>query len=138
MDTPFMDLPFATHEERDWLLYMLGRITYKPTWTFKLERPSGEIDPWGITIRMYVPNSRGSEQETTPVQSTRRIPWMIYEQRDEKHFVDWLSREILSMERHELDEWFKIDGIMHRDPHASDKAIIKDLDAARDALGRLL
>ena len=92
-------------------------ITYKPNFTiefFEDHRHSYFI------IKMDVPDSTIDEEipPTVKVQQWSVIPPYDLTQ---DQFNDFVFREILRLERHEAQEWFKIDGKLWNDPHAHDR-----------------
>lgn len=52
-----------------------------------------------------------------PIQGKFEIPWPVWETMDEELFMAWLRDTLLSVERHEMDEWFARDGQLVDDPH---------------------
>jgi len=56
--------------------------------------------------------------EPRKVAQTAYVPAMAME--DEKIFWIWLRTVIRSMENHEIDEWFRVDGKLYDDPHKHD------------------
>lgn len=102
-----------------WVTKLIARFTYKPGWTFDLGRLPESHDSIRLEVRFYAPDSRGEEilPKTTSVTGTFDVPLRIWSVQDEAEFWVWLHHVLEYMERHELDEWFTIDGKLLRDPH---------------------
>lgn len=89
----------------------LKRITYKPGWIFSID------DTW--TMRPYLYISFRADDAFNPgreIKVGRCVPmpqWLP----DIEYFEAWLFQEIMKMERHEAQEFFKRDGEMLNDPH---------------------
>ena len=105
------------------LMTMLGKVTYKPNFSFSVE---GSDDHLMVIISMTVadavPDTPGrmtlrGPNNTIPI--TKRCPingWgnAIF---TERFFVEWLRDQIIELERHEINEWLQFDGKHLRDPH---------------------
>lgn len=105
------------HIVNDWL----KRIEYKPNARIKLgPRRFDDMmrEPIGIVVEVDVPDSYDPEQIVTIVHE-RFLPYMHKDDFD--HFVVWMRMLLHSVEMHEADEFFKVDGKRRFDPHAMNK-----------------
>ena len=102
-----------------WVESLLARFTYKPGWHIEQRRLPESADSVRLQIRFTAPDSRSLEREI-PVTGTFDVPYYIWFEEDEGRFWKWLHQVILFMERHELDEWFRVDGKLVDDPHAGE------------------
>lgn len=85
---------------------LLRRFTYRPGWTFSIE--NGDL-----RVRAEVIDANNQSQ-AIPLTFARSIPRCVYQEFD---WVGWLYEQVLAMERHEAQEFFKIDGRQVYDPH---------------------
>lgn len=92
--------------ERERLKVLLEHFTYKPKWRFSLVRE-------GLLISIIAPNTDNPEQ-MIEVNLSRGIPSFVHPDFPWEH---WLLDQIMEIERHEAQEFFKIDGIKVFDPH---------------------
>lgn len=102
-----------------WAEGLLGRFEYKPGWVLSLHRYSDDGDSVRLGVEFMAPDSRFPDSDTghVPVCGVFDIPAKVWESRSEAEFWVWLHRVLEFMERHELDEWFRIDGTLLSDPH---------------------
>ena len=125
------------------VLSILNRVSYKPNFEISC-RPSDDewMGPAVLHIIMYVPDSTLDYPKVTverdvryqrvadralmtglhyrlqptgviPVSGSRYVPAHL----PEEHFLGWLRHVLVEMEHHELDEWFKLDGVVLNNPH---------------------
>ena len=92
----------------------LARFTYKPQWHVSAlcEVFNGD----GPTIIFIVARVESAYHPGvyTNVSRSVIVPPFI---ETEEAFFDWIHFEIGSLEMHEIDEWFRVDGIQTCDPH---------------------
>lgn len=100
-----------------WLsLDFVARLDYKPNWVFGVVYDP-VMDHCSIKITMDVPDSRGSGK-TVPVGITDCLyPSMADLRGSEQFWKEYFHRQITRIEQHEIDEWFRLDGELVRDPH---------------------
>ncbi len=101
---------------------LLGRVTYKKGWTFRLESdydifivPSYffQEDVAYLYIEYTAPD-RNSPNKTTRVVGVTSIPIGHI---NETMFMRYVWDAILKSETHEVMEFLRIDGAIHWDPH---------------------
>lgn len=90
---------------------LLRVFTYRPGWTF-------EVDAGQLHIRAEVVDT-DDVRRTCVITDRRALP--LHSLRsghvDDKFWMQWLREAILSVERHEMDEFFKVGGVKVFDPH---------------------
>ena len=92
----------------------MSRIKYKPTATLEVIESTPNSGLTKIVCYMMVHDVK-AEYVTSiiPVQLSRQAPiWT-----DEINALHFISALILQLEHHEMDEWFKCDGLNVNDPH---------------------
>lgn len=92
---------------------LLKRVTYKPG--VKLAFDPGES--FGIatlTITSMVQDVN-EPSRTIPLTNRQALPPLEYMDRDE--FIFRIGDALMRFERHECDEWFRVDGKPVNDPH---------------------
>jgi hypothetical protein len=120
------------------VLELMEDFTYKPNWSFQVSTWDHEVR---ITLEMWVPDSTRpfrpvqvqtdqadwwalndhvmsrrdyiEHQEVVRINAGVRVPRLRHNE-----FYTWLRGVIRNMEDHELDEWFKVNGVPVNDPHA--------------------
>lgn len=109
----------------------LSRFTYKPGWHFEVTRKP-ELSAVHLVIGFMTLDSRLSEYARecpacrevmgvkTSVGGSFAIPQLCALKNPEKAFWNFLRSTIWFIERHEADEWFRVDGAMPYDPHIGD------------------
>lgn len=88
---------------------VLDRVSYKPGWTFGVMEKDSARYLW-CTAKVLDVYNPTIELELSTSQSIR---WNIRQDELKKE----IYRLIMSMEEHELLEWFRIDGKFFKDPH---------------------
>lgn len=68
-----------------------------------------------VDFSMRVQDTRSSTPSTIRVSIARAIP--LYARGDFRAFCHWFKEQLVFMELHELDEHFRVDGNLFRDPH---------------------
>lgn len=99
--------PPGTEADERPLAQLLQHFTYKPGWWFRVERGA-------LSIKAEVPDASDHGRTITltfqkhlpPVQHMHHFDWQ-----------GWLFHTILEMERHEVQEFFRVDGRTPYDPH---------------------
>lgn len=114
---------------------LLARFTYKPGWHFEIRRGTGHpvlhvaasvIDSRAVNLMgsahvRECPTCREFTGVRIPVEGQFPLPVRLRELRDpEGEFFRFLRNTIWFVERHEADEWFRVDGELRYDPHAND------------------
>jgi hypothetical protein len=106
------------HQVRD----VVGRLTYKPGWRF-------EVDPgmrFGSVYNgeMVVAELRVSQRSKDATLRTPGDSWTMmveplreFQCQDERTLLEAVYRLVKRLELHELDEWFKVDGLTLHNPH---------------------
>lgn len=93
----------------------LKRISYKPNW-----RLSVQGEHFGEPIlRIQFETVDTHTGAPTPINSARTIPMNAI--KDLREFIAWLSHAIMHVEKHEHDEWLKLDNEIINDPHKEDR-----------------
>lgn len=92
---------------------LLGRVTYKRDFEFCVLSDGPVAGPM-IRASMRVEDSRRPSTFGS-VQSTTTLPLAFT---DEYSFFSWFANWLIQLEKHESQEWFKVDGELFVDPHA--------------------
>jgi hypothetical protein len=71
---------------------------------------------YGATGCVHIPDGGMWSFQPRKVTQIAYVPAMAMED-DEKYFWLWLRTVIRSIEDHEIDEWFRVDGELYNDPH---------------------
>lgn len=93
------------------LRHVVGGITYKTGWEFSVEVYDQFTGPF-LVIRTVQPDS-GDENGEVPLV----IRSMIHPQSDVDRFIAWVLWRLTQAEIHEVQEFFKYDGVKYLDPH---------------------
>lgn len=119
-------LPPATNfrNATDALKY-LGRMTYKPgykfsCWVEDTNRPTME-QVIVLNLVVPVPDSTRADQKPVSIVFTNRESVHNVIHSGPMYLLSRVQHFFLLWERHEMDEWFRFDGVMVRDPHAGDR-----------------
>lgn len=91
------------------LKQLLQKFTYKPGWTFDVERE-------GLVIR-FTAIDADDHTKLAPVSFGVTIPAFV---RTDFPWDRWLLDQIMVVEDHEAREFFKINGVKVFDPHAQE------------------
>ena len=99
------------------VMHHLKRIQYKKNWEFDfrqqfapndfMHRHPDSID---VMMTMFVPNVCSKEGEEIKVCSILSLPMPEWIKRSPEELFDFVFHAIKSLEDHEAEEWFKIDG----------------------------
>lgn len=109
----------------------LGRIRYKPDTRFDVV--PGPYDMVTIQITRLLPDSTKGLSTISEYADERlwirvgvpiacnlgRFEYLPADLQFE-HFCHWLRDELIRLERHETDEWFRVDNTLPYDPHKGD------------------
>lgn len=95
---------------------ILYRITYKHGWEFEIIERNLFTRDTLLRITALVKDSRKANNYAT-LQHVAIIPDLLLLPDNSDMFVPWLFNEIMFVERHEAQEWFKVDGVVFDDPH---------------------
>jgi hypothetical protein len=88
---------------------LLGRFKYRPDWKF-------EIFDDQLLIKATV-ISADNHKELIPLQFGIGLPMYV---RPDFDWTHWLFQQIMTVERHEVEEFFQIGGVKVFDPHAGE------------------
>jgi hypothetical protein len=97
---------------------ILKHLSYKPNMKLELEPPHIFPNP-ALVLRAEVENSY-NPGEKIKVGFRTEIP-EFFNERDDHKFIEWVFQTIMKWERHEAQEWFKLDGVPLDDPHKNDR-----------------
>jgi hypothetical protein len=103
------------------ILRYLKRVTYKPGYKFSCwvdEQYQGNIV---LNLVIPVPDSTRADHKEVSIVYTDFLPIDAVLRYGETLLVEMLTKFFLGWERHEMDEWLRLDGKMYRDPHANDR-----------------
>lgn len=123
-----------------WALDQVRRVSYKPAWRLEMRRDMGgpTLHVEFMTEDSRHPGRPPSYRETTimadepfrierddliPVSAAFHVPPRILMDRDHVLFLHWLQGCLEFVEKHEQDEWFRVDGQLVNDPHAPRHAL---------------
>ena len=93
-------------------------LIYKPGWGIELSQRGGDLE---LRMSMLVPDSRTAAGESIQVRANKTIDLRYLCLFDENQFVNWVFDQIMRLERHEAQEWFRLRGELVDDPHADDR-----------------
>jgi hypothetical protein len=85
---------------------LLRQFTYKPNWTFVIQDDM-------LIIRLLAPDT-DNIKNIIPVHNAVTIPRFVV---TSFSWHSWLLEQIMCTERHEAQEFFKINGVKVFDPH---------------------
>lgn len=102
---------------------LIRRVTYKPGWSFSVKYAATSWDYGQLVITAQVRDSRGSQREIT-IQHQCIIPESMIEL-DEAYLLRWLQSCIMEVERHEMQEFLRLDGLLVDDPHRDEKSGVR-------------
>lgn len=94
---------------------ILARITYKPGFKMTLE-----IHDWNsgcVELKISHKTISVSKSEPALIYHTEKIVINELSQMTEKEFIALVYNAVTHLERHEQDEWFKVDGRPLVEPH---------------------
>ena len=99
---------------------IVAALTYKPGW--EIELVGGGVAGLALRLAMQAPDSTTTEHRPIAVRGDD-VPLDPHNLQlfDEKRFVDWVFNQIMRLERHEAQEWFRLRGELVDDPHADDR-----------------
>jgi hypothetical protein len=90
---------------------LLRNFTYRPGWMFS-------VYDGCLTVHAQVIDAN-NQTETCPLTSVQQLPMQALHYKD-FDWTNWLFRTILDLERHETQEFFRINGQPVYDPHSGD------------------
>jgi hypothetical protein len=104
---------------------LVGRITYKPGWKMVVSRTRTQneypsrYDLPAVWITVTLPAIDVNDPEHKIILSNQKCFWQytLETMKDEQILEYCVVNLLLDTEKHELDEWFKFDGIQIFDPH---------------------
>jgi hypothetical protein len=91
------------------LKLLLGRVTYKPGWEFKLICPENQWEPIQLLITQKARDVNNLSAQIM-LSTITAITWDIATQMSEQDFIYFVGTAIRDFELHEMDEWFKLGG----------------------------
>lgn len=105
----------------DVMTSVVSRLTYKPNMTLAFD-PDPLHDIPVLRVALYGPDSRDTPgPDGWPQKKVGfRIVFPDYLRHDgfdEGAAVAWIKEQLLRIEKHERDEWLRLDGAMIHDPH---------------------
>jgi hypothetical protein len=92
---------------------LLDKVEFHPDWRFEL------ADTFGSGLVLYITLTTVNVLDPSTHAKVCR-PFSIHPDSiitDPKHFYGWLRTCISRVFDHEIDEWYKVDGKHHQDPH---------------------
>lgn len=115
-----------THPCHVWL----GNISYRPGWSFEigyctmlLNTTPPTLIELRITAKTVESNSLKGDTTLTHVFALHSD---VLDRLTENEFYDLIFRHIEMVERHEMREFYKINGVRHVDPHRDDNRHLYD------------
>jgi hypothetical protein len=106
---------------------LLVGVTYKPGITISARPPiPGSVYMNGVgalVIKARVPDSYDPMKFIT-VGKHIEVPGTLVDlaETDPRKFYRWVFHQLLDFEKHEAQEWFKINGVLFDNPHATRRA----------------
>lgn len=110
----------------DVLALILKGVTYKPDYTFALDRIiANNIDGEDIELRITAHHTLDSRDENQLRRITIVHPTLVplYCQTSREAFLSFVRNCLNQLEIHEMDEWLQVDGELLNDPHRDDAYI---------------
>lgn len=95
---------------------LLSRITYKPNIRLELTDNTLMLAGPMLVVSSKVPNAYNPD-EMIGVGFNTQIPEYLLAVNDAKQMTKWIFARIMEWERHEAQEWFKVDGRVFDNPH---------------------
>lgn len=119
-----MDAPQPFRSATD-VLKFLNRFSYKPGYKlqfWKVDDGFPRMEQY-ITFNMVVPvpDSTKPDQPLINIAYTSKYSTYNFIQGGPDYAIHALRDFLMGWEKHELDEWYRIDGEMLSDPHAGDR-----------------
>lgn len=108
---------------RDWLRDLIGKVTYRPGWSFDVQNTLTDVAPWGpiwiVNINWVVPNNKYSAGLSPVVRIAMNfaVPYADAQARDVELVYRKLWDAIAALEAHERMEDLKLEGVPIYDPH---------------------
>lgn len=96
------------------LISLVSRISYKPNWTVSVVFGEKFQLIWNVDV-VDCMAQRPNALFTTEFE----LDWKKIEQLSEKEALDWVFDGIMQIEKHEAQEWFRLDQQCVDDPHGS-------------------
>lgn len=102
----------------------LARINYKIGYSASAEI---RYDQVFVIFKAHVVDSRqvippatysGHTLRMVDIQMPVSLPHYVLDAREERIFFTWVRDMLGHLEKHERDEWFRVDGELYEDPHA--------------------
>lgn len=108
-----VDPSLPGYAEARWAEEQLKRFTYKPGFEISVRN-----ETYGVCIYMneIVRDSSGEFPSRHKAQS-QVVPFQILDLRQADRFFVFVRHSIHSFERHEVDEWIRVDGVARWNPH---------------------
>lgn len=98
------------------LQMLLIRVTYKPNFKFQAYRQAN-VDSIRVSLAAQLPDARDTEGQIVTIHSCLDISEPTLLGYTQSQVLEYLCKLILDFEKHEADEWFKLDGVQVNDPH---------------------
>lgn len=100
---------------------ILSKITYKPGWTFYVDREDKNTYKYSSYLKLHVIAQQidiSDPLKIVYIKSDMMISEWDIERLSDNQLIDYLVLQLIrKVELHEIDEWLKIDGINFREPH---------------------
>lgn len=97
----------------------VSEITYKPGWTFDLIRhfPYDDRDLAIVRITAKVPDVRDPTVSAEIGQVAYIYDYIVDRPDPKDAFMEWVFSAVLQLEKHEVNEWFRVRGAPLHEPH---------------------
>ena len=95
---------------------LVSRIAYKPNWRLSAHLGNQPTPAIIIEAMASVQDSSGSGVRIE-IGKSMTLPPQVLCQFSDLDILRYLFMVIMEMERHEAEEWFKMDGVRLYDPH---------------------
>jgi len=98
---------------------IIERISYKPGWTLGMETNGKKL-----TLKVFTPTLIDVNQSSFAISLTFTWPSVHVDcLRGQTALLMWVRHCLEATERHEMYEWFRLDGQQVFNPHATDPNI---------------
>lgn len=96
---------------------LISRITYKRGFQFNVERDQSRAICYIRLTAWVTPSNRPNTEEIIPIVQMSALDEYALSKMSMDSVLQFISHSLFSLEKHELNEWFKIDGKHVEDPH---------------------
>ena len=104
--------------------FFMERVTYKPGYQFSVWRAPDGSSLYVTLSSAPLPDAEGLKPEAQPVHCANMVDFQVLCTEENRQY--YAAKLIEDLERHEINEWFKVDGKCVKGPHP-EKKYFKDI-----------